>query len=115
MRAVVGRVDVGAGRGELRVDPGGEGAEVRLGVETAGDAGLVRDDEDEEPPVVRPLDRLPGALDPGELLGPVHPPAVHVERAVAVEEEGRLPPPRGDGRARGASASGTPMSTKKPS
>src|SRR3989442_180472 len=75
---------------QLLVDPGREGVKLRLAVVAPGNSRLVRYDEDEDATVVGPLDRLASTVNPTEVLGPVDPAKIDVQRAIAVEKKGRL-------------------------
>ena len=65
-------------------------ANILLGIETARDAGLICDNEHEQPGVVKRLDRRFGALDPTEPGDGADIPVVVIEHPVAVEKGRRL-------------------------
>lgn len=87
VRAVVEGVEVGADFLELAVHPVVDTLDVALGVVAAGDAGLVRHEDDEVAAVVDVADGLFGAGNPDEVFGTVKVVDVDVECAVAVKED----------------------------
>lgn len=87
VRAVIRRIDVRTEGAELLADPRREIEKLLLCVVASRDARLIGDHEHEESPPIGPLDRLTGAVNPGEVLGLVNPTPVDVERAIAIEEE----------------------------
>ena len=89
MRAIIERVDAGAGGGELPPDLVVETLDVVLAVIAARDARLVGDDDRQEAGVVQQPHRLGRAGDQVELLETMHVAVVDIEHAVAIEEGGR--------------------------
>ena len=90
VRTVVEGVEVGADVLELGVHPVVDALDVALGVVAAGDAGLVRHEDDEVAAVVDVADSLFGTGNPDEVLGAVQVVDIDVEGAVAVEEDGLI-------------------------
>ena len=90
MRTVFHRIEGDALGPQARADVAHQPLEVRLGVQTAGDAGLVGHDD---PAVAGALQRLERLERPGqqlEILDPVHEAALGVEYAIPVDEGGAL-------------------------
>ena len=91
---------------------GMDDANILFGIETARDAGLIGDNEHEQPGVIERLDRGFGALDPAEPRDRADIPVIVVEHPVAVEKAAGRRRWLGISRLARARSAGTPISMK---
>src|SRR5690242_6744019 len=80
--------DVDAMTGEFAAHPSHELGEIRLAVEATADAGLVGDDDDRELAPDKGLRQRKDAFDEAAILDTMEIPAILVDDALAIEEEG---------------------------